>query len=63
MDLDLEAADVDPLGERFGSGDGERKTLLTTTDSLRAVTCIRIVRLLVPSATLRSSAACLNRPW
>ena len=32
------------LGERFGSGDGERKDVADTKDSLRAVACIRFVR-------------------
>ena len=33
------------LAERLGSGDGERKNVADTTDSLRAVACIRFVRL------------------
>jgi hypothetical protein len=31
--------------QRFGSGDGEHKTTMNTTDAIRAVACIRFVRL------------------
>jgi len=63
MDRVRKCAGLRLLDERFGSGDGEQKTTMNTTDQPRAVACIRFVRhWLWPIAAISAPMAMIW-PW